>query len=382
VVALLALALWLAVGVRTGPKLEINVQPVGADVMVDNQIVGQTPLTLSLAPGQHMVRIQREDYIPWETQVLVRDVDISLERTLVYQPFISTLAQSALFPQWTPDGALLYVAEGSPPAIVQWNGTSAQSLAELPFIPITVEWSSDGSRVGVLAETFGYLDVIVLSDNKTLHVDDFAFGPAWKPDGRTLTFARWLMVDSPQTSAWSVEPGSAPVSLVTNAPQEMFGAVAAAWSPDESWLYTINEVGLTLWKTGDSGLSNVTKLSDVSYAAWSPDSSQVRLVYIVTPDNTMLLTTPQRLNPTILALNVSLPIRWSNDGNTLYYFAYRPDEGGSALWAVNPDSGTRTLLADSSIAFGKVIDFAVSLDGKRVAYVTDEHRLVLLTLGE
>lgn len=382
VVALTSLAVWLAFGAHPGSRLNINVYPAGADIVIDGRSVGQTPLTLELEPGSYQVRIQREHYLAWETQVQLGEADVSLDRALVYQPFISTLTQNARFPHWTPEGGLLYVASGFPPRVIQWNGASAQALTELPFTPQSVVWSADGARVAALTATFGHLAVIVLDDNTTIPVAESAFGPAWQPDEETLTFANWSAGDGAETTLWSVSPGSAQVPLVATDLQAMFGAAAAAWAPDGGWLFTIDLNGLRLWRASETGLSAETLLSSVSYAAWAPDPANTRLAYVSGDDNTLWLTSPQSLNPTQLALNVTPPFRWSSDGTTIYYFSYRPAEGGSALWALNPELGTRTLLTDASISFGQVIDFAVSADGKRIAYVTDEHRLVLLTLGE
>lgn len=380
--SLLALALWLVAGIRTGPRVTFNVQPAGANVLIDNQIIGQTPLIHSLQPGEYRVRIEREHYIPWETTISVEDMDVSLERVLVFQPFASTLTQGALHPHWTPDGALLYITKGSTAAIVQWDSTGARMLTEFPAFPTSVIWSRDGSHIAAFTEVANYLDVFSVKDNGVRHIADSAFNPAWKFDGRTLTFTGWLTVDSPQYTVWSVEPGSAPLPLVVEIPSEMSDAEKAAWSPDGEWLFTISEDELAIWQMSENRILNSGVLPDVRYADWSPNASQLNFAYIASSDNSLLLVNPQRLSPTTIALNVTPPIRWSPDGTTLYYFDYRPEEGGSALWAINSETGNRTLLADAAIAIGEVIDFAVSPDGKRVAYVTDDYRLVLLTLGE
>jgi hypothetical protein len=47
--------------------------PNGAEVYVDNSLVGKTPITLSLKPGQHYVRMFEQDYKNWSQQITVVD---------------------------------------------------------------------------------------------------------------------------------------------------------------------------------------------------------------------------------------------------------------------------------------------------------------------
>lgn len=64
--------------------LQVTVKPVGATVLVDAQPYGITPLNLSLAPGQHVVRVEKNGYQALEkTLVLLSGEQATVEGSLV-----------------------------------------------------------------------------------------------------------------------------------------------------------------------------------------------------------------------------------------------------------------------------------------------------------
>jgi hypothetical protein len=66
--------------------LTVESRPTGARVLIDNRMVGTTPVTLpSVAAGNHAIRLEREGYRRWASQVRVVSgeasrVTASLER--------------------------------------------------------------------------------------------------------------------------------------------------------------------------------------------------------------------------------------------------------------------------------------------------------------
>lgn len=50
-------------------NVQINSTPEGADVEINNVFYGNTPLTLQLNPGLHMVKISYANYEPWEKTI-------------------------------------------------------------------------------------------------------------------------------------------------------------------------------------------------------------------------------------------------------------------------------------------------------------------------
>jgi hypothetical protein len=57
---------------RAGGALAVDSRPAGANVFLDNRLIGTTPLALeNLAEGEHIVRLEREGYRPWTSSVRV-----------------------------------------------------------------------------------------------------------------------------------------------------------------------------------------------------------------------------------------------------------------------------------------------------------------------
>jgi hypothetical protein len=57
---------------NTGGKAEVYSWPQMATVWVDGEEVGETPLTVPLDPGSHKIKIAKDGYLPWESQIPIR----------------------------------------------------------------------------------------------------------------------------------------------------------------------------------------------------------------------------------------------------------------------------------------------------------------------
>jgi hypothetical protein len=63
-------------------QLALASNPAGADIEIDGAFVGNTPSTLSLAPGDHVVRLTKKGYQPYERKLHVTGGKISLNAEL------------------------------------------------------------------------------------------------------------------------------------------------------------------------------------------------------------------------------------------------------------------------------------------------------------
>jgi len=54
-------------------KIKVESSPSGADIIVDNDFMGNTPATISVDKGRHTIRIERQGYQPWERGVNAYD---------------------------------------------------------------------------------------------------------------------------------------------------------------------------------------------------------------------------------------------------------------------------------------------------------------------
>jgi len=71
-------------------NIVISSSPSDATVYVDNVIKGITPLTISVANGEHVVRIRLDGYQESKTSVTVNGADVSIKPVLI--PVVTTVA--------------------------------------------------------------------------------------------------------------------------------------------------------------------------------------------------------------------------------------------------------------------------------------------------
>jgi hypothetical protein len=64
-------------------RVAVTSIPEGADVYVDDDLVGNAPATLKLAAGKHTVKVVQQGYKPWSKQITVfADSDVTLKASL------------------------------------------------------------------------------------------------------------------------------------------------------------------------------------------------------------------------------------------------------------------------------------------------------------
>lgn len=58
--------------------LEIISTPAGSDIEIDGSFVGNTPSTLSLAPGEHTIKVSKSGFKPWERKMVTSSGNVKL----------------------------------------------------------------------------------------------------------------------------------------------------------------------------------------------------------------------------------------------------------------------------------------------------------------
>lgn len=64
------------------PKITVASDPIAADIEVDGNFVGSTPSSIDLTPGEHVVRITKPGYQPWERKMKVMNGSINVNAQL------------------------------------------------------------------------------------------------------------------------------------------------------------------------------------------------------------------------------------------------------------------------------------------------------------
>ncbi len=85
-------------------SMNIYSEPAGAQVFLDNSLVGETPMSLrEVAEGEHEIRLVKENFKPWQQKVVVRSFQpTDVKATLEVSPGILTVNSE-------PAGAEIYL---------------------------------------------------------------------------------------------------------------------------------------------------------------------------------------------------------------------------------------------------------------------------------
>jgi hypothetical protein len=63
-------------------NVHVSSSPIGADISVDGKFVGSTPSVLQLAPGDHVIRVEKSGFAAWEKSLHVVPGEVNVTATL------------------------------------------------------------------------------------------------------------------------------------------------------------------------------------------------------------------------------------------------------------------------------------------------------------
>lgn len=244
---------------RLTGRLAVDSTPPGAAVQLDGerQARGVTPLTLTLAPGPHRVRLARAGAIPAE-----RTVEITPEA--VSSLSVDLALPSAISIRVEPADALIVPAEG---------GAPARGRLELPVSPghyaFTIRrpgYRSEQIAIDAVASRTYEQRVILQPDARATLVIEGAAGGAVTLDGRAAPTAGVLAMRDIATGAHAVRverPGRSPWSADLHLAAGETVTVAVDLAPRHRALaWTAGGVGLAALAAGS--VVGVFALRDVT----------------------------------------------------------------------------------------------------------------------
>jgi len=367
-------------------SLLINVLPAGSDVLLNGTNVGVTPLDLSLQPGRYKLRISRNEYISFETTVVLRAGErATIEYHLRYLSNVQDIADEASSPLWEDNDTLFYVNIPNS-AIMQYLLTGEKKkVAEMPDIILSFKSCPNY----ILVQHYSDEDLNMVKDISAVEIDtgkslELGIGDiAPIPSSKECEFYLLglpLKTEAEDSTVWK---GNLNGVFQPISPENISNALPAqsvACSADGQWLQIQRGVSAYIWRYDGASFTYVSQIEPAFEAVWSPLGA--RMAYMRQDGAIYYIDLLEGPDQRIVSPDGLLPLHWMPDGNRVVFTTYNATEGGSAFWVVDVEAGNRTLLADSSKTLGRVTDFVISPDGLKIAYVNDLGQLWILFLEE
>jgi len=396
---------------QPGLGLSVESNPSQAQIWLDGEEVGYTPLTLAVEPGQHVVEVTKEHYATWRRIIEVAPGDrVELVATLPFLPFTTQLTEEGgESPVWGDQEDILYVV-GSPetahqllvfdvryprdPELLEVRMVVPGSLQFSPSVSrlLLYRYADEQTRIPTLF-AFDVASDVLRPIGPSLETGFVVIGAAWSPAGDiAYVTVPILPHDLPpedrqratRSSLWvSDEDGSNPREVFEFAPESV-EVRRIGWSPAEEVL--LIEEPQALW-TLDLSSFQSTKLVEgvgIERAQWAPNGANVAYLEIdsETSDVTLWITNSQGSVKRRLLQGAITDFRWAPKDPKLIFARTDPSSQISSFWSVDPKTGEVLLLADGSIIGQRVDNFTISPSGKRIAFEGGDGKIWLLTLKE
>ncbi len=383
-------------------RIHLSSSPPGATVSVDGEVRGQTPLSLDLAPGDHIARVTRAHYTSWERGI---GLEAGKERkemiVLKPIPFSQTLTPSAgSQPVWAPDGKAMYCVVLADAASLAQVSVPAGELRRLGF-PLAgpvreLVSSADGKHLLALVENgqgSANPTIYTAGQGTVRNLDMDVVWGAWSRDGQRLAFIRLVpdaagaapaFLPSYRHELWLIgSDGDRPELVRIDGLPPRLRTIQ--WSPtDDRILVVTGDQSLGIAEPGARRYLSLPAEGAVSDAAWSPDGRRIAFIgrgnRNPEQDGMWVMDTAGG-NRRLIAAH-SGEYSWSRDSQSLLYFDHDPVSGASALWSLDVETDARILLADKATVPHNPGRFAVSPDGTRIAFEAEDGCIWLLTLAD
>jgi hypothetical protein len=177
----------------------VNSTPPGADIFVDDDFSGDTPSTLNLSPGKHVVAVRKAGFQAWVRTVSLSGGSITLNAELARGADEMHAAIPVTTPVSKTETATTGPSASSSPKLIGWIGIHAQNKGDAAVVT-NVSADGPGAKAGIQVG-----DIILALDGRLIKGKDFETTVAALKPGTQISvnYARgtaaqqvWLTVGS------------------------------------------------------------------------------------------------------------------------------------------------------------------------------------------
>jgi hypothetical protein len=68
---------------HSGAEFTVSSTPVGAEIEIDRKVAGNTPMTVSLSHGEHLVTLRKDGYRLWRRRIKIEGSPIELNAEML-----------------------------------------------------------------------------------------------------------------------------------------------------------------------------------------------------------------------------------------------------------------------------------------------------------
>jgi C-terminal processing protease CtpA/Prc len=155
---------------NTPGSIQVHSNPDSAEVYVDGSLIGDTPATLKLNPGQHTIRVVLTGYKEWSRQLSIQagseaHLTANLQKSELADETHTATVSTA--PDSGKESITTSSSKNSSPTPTGWIGLHAQNSGDVAVVT-NVMADSPGAKAGIQVG-----DIILALDGRLIKGKDF-----------------------------------------------------------------------------------------------------------------------------------------------------------------------------------------------------------------
>lgn len=359
----------------TPTSLIINVFPEDATIMLNDRLYNPQNI---LVPGDYLITVSHDNFFSVEETIRVHP-NQKTQRNIHLMPISSTqeVSRFATSIGWNDQNKLYYLdfSEGK---IHNWTDDTSYDVVgvdvivhELIFLPdgeqavvVTSDGPESPGKFGVVNFQAGKITDLSLTGFVSLGQNGILWGINSPNDDR-------------EKPIWKLVFGGKPQFFPLEHQEWAIYVEQLLVDSTEHWLAIESPMGIGVWEIASGKL--VTTFENASAPVWV-QNPQLGLAYLSANQSLNFAQADLSWSSVTLLSNVQSPLVRMPSGSDIVFTRYNPFEGGTSFWAVDTTMMGVRLLSEAKTESGRVVQFSISPDGKKIAFVNQKNILFLITL--